>query len=58
MHGLTCEACGLKIEKKGTAYSYTKPGFVVPTKLQDSEVLKRAYETGLCPLCGFEMEKL
>lgn len=53
----SCERCTLKIEKSGDNYSYKKPGVVVPTSLQNFHVLRRAYETGLCPLCGLQMKQ-
>ena len=59
MDGFKCEQCNLKIEKKDDdSYSYAKPGIAVPTKLADSNVIVQAYKTGVCPLCGFEMNKL
>jgi hypothetical protein len=58
MDGFKCEACNLKIEKNDGEYGYSKPGFAVPIKLQDHALLKQACETGVCPLCGLEMNKL
>ena len=58
MDGFKCEGCDLKIEDNGSKYTYFRPGWIVLTKLQDYELLKRAYETGICPLCGLEMNKL
>ena len=58
MESFRCEDCELKIEKNDEKYSYSKPGFVVPTKLQDYALLKHACDTGVCPLCGLAMNKL
>jgi hypothetical protein len=45
MNGFRCEPCTLTIEKIHGAYCYAKPGVVIPTKLGDHDVVKRAYET-------------
>ena len=58
MNSFKCEPCNLKIENNDGRCSYSKPGFVVPTRLQDYALLTRACETGVCPLCGLEMNKL
>jgi hypothetical protein len=55
MKTLKCEKCNLKITQDGDNYRYEKPGFVVPTKLGDFVMLKRTYETEICPLCGRAM---
>ena len=57
MYVFNCERCNLEITKDGDNYRYRKPGLVVPTKLQEFGTLRRAYETELCPLCGFKMSK-
>ena len=51
-----CEPCDLTIEKSGDNYAYKKPGKVAPTKLSNFGVLRQAYETQVCPLCGFGMK--
>lgn len=43
-----CEGCNLTIEKNDGKYRYIKPGVVLPIKLQDYNVVKQAYETGVC----------
>jgi hypothetical protein len=53
----SCEPCSLKIEKSGDSYAYKKPGIVVPTALENFHILRRAYETELCPLCGLQMKQ-
>lgn len=55
---LTCEPCDLRVEKNGENYIYKKPGVVVPTKLENYHVLRQAYETRICPLCGCAMNEL
>ena len=57
MDGLKCDGCNLTIEKTATIASF-KPGFAVPVKLHDHNMVKQAYETGVCPLCGREINKV
>lgn len=57
MESMECERCDLKIEAEGDNYKYTKPGKVVPIKLDDYNVLKRAWEGGQCPICGLPMSR-
>ncbi len=52
-----CPTCDLRIEKSGENFIYHKPGNVVPTKLQNHHVLRQAYETKTCPLCGGGMKE-
>ena len=57
MNAFNCEWCNLRITKDGDSYRYAKPGLVVPTNLRVFATLRRAYETGVCPLCGLKMGK-
>jgi hypothetical protein len=57
MESLKCQRCDLKIEPEGDSYKYTKPGRVVPIKLEDYNVLKKAWESGQCPICGLPMSR-
>lgn len=52
-----CQPCELIIEKNSPNFTFKKPGVVVPTKLGNFFVLRQAYETQTCPLCGRGMEE-
>ena len=52
-----CKPCDLRIYKTDQSYGYKKPGVVTPTKLQNFHVLRDAFHSGRCPLCGFQMDQ-
>ena len=53
-----CGTCDLRIEKSGDSFIYHKPGKAVPTKLQNHQILRQAYETKICPLCAKVMREI
>jgi hypothetical protein len=52
-----CQPCDLRIQKAGDNFVFKKPGKVVPTKLQNFHVLRDAFHSGTCPLCGLQMQQ-
>jgi hypothetical protein len=53
-----CDSCDLTISKSGENFVYKKPGVVVPTKLREYHILRQAYESKICPLCGKAMKEI
>jgi hypothetical protein len=52
-----CQPCDLRIHKDGDNFVFKKPAKVVPTKLQNFHVLRDAFHSGTCPLCGSQMRQ-
>jgi hypothetical protein len=53
-----CKRCDLRIQKSGeNSYVYKKPGKVVPTKLENFQILRDAFNMNVCPLCGQHMDQ-
>lgn len=53
MDGVKCQLCDLRIQERAEgAYTCFKPGFAMPMTLTNHKLIKQAYETRLCPLCG------
>jgi len=50
-----CTPCDLRVQKSGENYVFKRPGKVAPTKLTDFRVLKDAFDSSVCPLCGQQM---
>jgi len=54
-----CKPCNLRVFKTTDSYGYKKPdlGVVAPAKLSNFHVLKDAFHTAVCPLCGNQMDQ-
>ena len=52
-----CSPCNLRIYKTTDSYGFKQPGKVVATKLTQFHVLKDAFHTAVCPLCGNRMDQ-
>jgi hypothetical protein len=50
-----CELCELGILKRGGRYAIVVPAAKLTESLASQNVLKKAFRTSICPICGNTM---